>query len=294
MAYDPVRVESFMVPPLCFYYLPGRESRPRAARDESEQASLHRPHTSCPFDTPDLVTMRGVCEIVRGEKRRYLMAINKFPVFSLHYLAIRPLTAPETDPAATLSQRIGGRGEIEDMLRLASLLGSPHRLFFNSNSGSDGSRSGSTVNHWHFQIFPYTNSVIERPPRIHSSSGGVERGEIPDWPAHHRLYRSADETALAGALWSDIQEINALDHAYNMDLVPGPDRALVALLFPRAPLEDIQVPGGHTLPGDFGGFELTGGVVVGARASFDWIRSNPEEARKLHLERLEASTIPPP
>ncbi len=288
ISYDPDEVEPLVLPPFTFHHLPGRESRPRSAI-RGPIDGLRRPHSPCPFDVPEFLEKREVLR-ARGAGRLYHVALNKYPVRRLHYLAIRPAG----DPPATLPQRLIGAGEIEDMLRLAASLGHPWRLFFNSNRGADGSRSGSSVNHWHFQVFPDESIILARAPRIEGASGGVEIGRIPDWPARHRLYRSRDGAALAEAVWGDVARIDALDRAYNLEVAPRAEGDLVAALFPRAPTADLELPGAGTLSGDFGGFELSGSVVVPSRPIFEWVQSHPEESAALVRERMRAGTRQPP
>jgi hypothetical protein len=288
ISYDPAGVETLEVPPLCFHFLPGREGRPRTAPLPGE-SGLGRPHRACPFDSEEFLAEREVLRVSRGS-RSYHLAFNKYPVLPLHYLAIRPAY----EPPETLPQRLFGAEEIEDMLRLASLLGSPYRLFFNSNRGSDGSRSGSSVNHWHFQIFPAKKSVAERAPLVTPSPDGVERTMIPGWPAHHRFYRSADGGALSRTLWADVSRVGARDIAYNLEVAAGEGGRVAAVLFPRAPVEDLLLAEGRTLPGDFGGFELSGAVVVPTREAFQWITAHPGQAVALVLDRLRQGTCPLP
>lgn len=284
IAYDPERSETLSLPPFCFHFLPGRETRPRAP-SASEGRGLRRPHAACPFDSDAFLDEREVARVACGG-RSYHIALNKYPVLPLHYLAIRPASAPRD----TLPQRLGGPKEIEDMLRLASALGAPYRLFFNSNQGGDGSRSGSSVNHWHFQVFPSESPLVEQARNLTSAGGPVTIGRIAAWPARHKLYRSRNGEALGAALWADLQRIDARDIAYNVEATSLGTAELAVLLFPRAPVGDLKLPGAGPLSGDFGGFELTGGVVVPTRAIFDWIRSHPAEARSLFSERLRAST----
>jgi hypothetical protein len=284
IAYDPGDIEPFVSGAFRYHFLPGRESRPRSLAANAK-GGLRRPHAPCPFDPPEFLIEREVAR-ASGTAGAYHLSLNKFPVVPLHYLAIRPAT----DPPATLPQRIVGAGELEDMLRLAALLGPPWRLFFNSNAGADGSRSGSSVNHWHFQLFPDAWSVAARAPAVEREAGGVETGRIPDWSAHHRLYRSRDAAALARALWGDLEAIDREDIAYNIEVFPPADGRLVVLLFPRAPVPDLHLPWGDVIRGDFGGFELTGSVVVPTARAFDWVRAHPDEAAALMVERMRDGT----
>jgi len=288
LAYDPLEVEVFEVPPLRFYCLPGRETRPRIAPPLGESHSLRRPHTACPFDGGEFIKRREVLRARRGN-RLYHLTINKFPVMPLHFLAVRPAD----DPAESLPQRLQGPGEIEDMMLLAERLGPPYHFFFNSNQGADGSRSGSSVNHWHFQIFPDERLVTRRPPEILGREGGVETGRIADWPACHRLRISKDAQALAEEVWKDVQRVDAADRAYNLQLTPWKEGDLLAVLFPRAPVGDEILPGGLTVSGDFGGFELTGGVALSSREVFGWVKAHPGEAKALIFERMARSTREP-
>jgi hypothetical protein len=288
IAYDPADVETFIVPPFCFLLLPGRETRPRPLAHEVV-GGLRRPHEACPFDEREFLDEREVIRAARSG-RAYHVALNKYPVLPLHYLAIRPSDCPPE----TLPQRLRGETEIEDMILLAGVLGSPYRFFFNSNRGADGSTSGSSVNHWHFQIFPTDHGIILRPPRIETGAQDVEIGGIPDWPARHRLYRSRDTAALALAIGRDVASIDARDAAYNLEIAPGAGGLFTALLFPRAPVADQTVPGIGVISGDFGGFELSGNVVVPARKLFEWVRAHPTEAVRLVIARIRAGTSAPP
>jgi len=289
IAYSPGEAEVLTFPPFRFYFLPGREARPRDPNARAGPPGLHRPHRPCPFDADDFLAEREVLRVARGG-RSYHIALNRFPVLKLHHLAIRPSSEAEV----TLPQRLGGAEEIEDMLRLAALLGPPYRLFFNSNQGADGSRSGSSVNHWHFQIFPSDFGAVWRATRTTSGAGPVERGAISDWPARHRLYRSRDGEALATALWADVRAVVALDRAYNVEILALGEGDLLALLFPRSPVGDLSLPDGNVLSGDFGGFELTGGVVVPGRSIFQWVQSHPREAVRRMIERIREGTSEPP
>src|SRR6266511_1262811 len=171
LSYDPEGIEVLEIPPLSFYFLPGREARPRSAPGADEPHRLARPHRPCPFDEPAFLEEREVVR-ARHRSRVYHLALNKYPVLRLHYLAIRPAS----EPPPLLPQRLTGPEEIEDLLRLADHLGPPYRLFFNSNRGADGSSSGSSVNHWHFREAGKDLEVVNRPPRIASRSGEVEYG----------------------------------------------------------------------------------------------------------------------
>src|SRR5207249_2840250 len=123
--------------------------------------------------------------------------------------------------------------------------------------GADGSRSGSSVNHWHFQLFPTEWGVASMPARFESKGGPVSIGAIAGWPAHHRLYVSSDAKALGDAVWRDLRRVDELDRAYNLEVLACPEGDVEALLFPRAPVPDLVLPSGGSLPGDFGGFELS-------------------------------------
>jgi len=84
-----------------------------------------------------------------------------------------------------------------------------------------------------------------------------------------------------------------IPHAYNLEVSPRETGDLVVILFPRAPIADIRIPSIGTLPGNFGGYELSGSVVVPGKEIFDWIRNHPQEAVDLTLERLRAGTTWP-
>ncbi len=288
VSYNPVHVETLTFHSLRFHLLPGREERPRLRSQQGEPSGLQLPHQTCPFDTEEFLQEREVARIARAG-RIYHIALNRYPVMRLHLLAIRPAD----EPPEKLPQRLLCADEIEDMLHLATLLAHPYRLFFNSNPGADGSRSGSSINHWHFQIFPCPWTVAARSPRITEVAGEVEIGQIPDWPARHRLYRSRNERILAEFIWADVEIIDRLDMAYNLEVSPRETGDLIGILFPRAPIEDIRIPSIGTLPGNFGGYELSGNVVVPGREVFEWIRSHPREAVALTLERMRAGTTWP-
>lgn len=289
VAYDPAAVRPVLAPPYMFLYLPGREARPRTPLQgfQGPLGGLRRPHTPCPFDTQEFLDEREVIRLAR-DGRCYHIAINKYPVLPQHYLAVRPAG----DPPETLPQKLHGPEEISDMFRLAVLFGPQYRFFFNSNQGADGSRSGSSVNHWHFQIFPTEWGVVAQEPRLTAAREGVESGEAAGWAAHHRAWRSQDPDALARQVWAAVEPINRRDSAYNLEAASRPDGSVVAFLFPRAPTEDLRLPGGTVLSGDFGGFELSGSVVVPDRTIFDWVREHPAEAAEIVTRRIREGTAP--
>jgi hypothetical protein len=57
---------------------------------------------------------------------------------------------------------------------------------------------------------------------------------------------------------------------------------------------DRTVPGIGVISGDFGGFELSGNVVVPARMLFDWVRAHPAQAVEMVAARMRAGTAEPP
>lgn len=289
LAYDPARALFCEAAPLRFLYLPGRQTRPRARISPEARISLRRPHVHCAFDSQTFLDEREAFRAGR-QGRNYHLVFNKYPVLPLHFLAVRAAW----EPAETLPQTIHGAAELEDMLLLATSLGPPFHLVFNSNRGADGSLSGSSVNHWHFQIFPWSWGPAEDALRLEASGGEVERGAAIGWPAHHALFRSRSACALAESLWSSIERITRQDSAFNLEIVPLSDRSLLAFLFHRAPVGDLVLPDGSQLSKDFGGFELTGGVVVPTQQGFEWVTQNQREAVALVFERLMSSTIAGP
>jgi hypothetical protein len=280
--YEPSAVEELRCPPFRFLHLPGRLRRPGAS--VAPPRGLLRPHAPCPFDGPAVYALREVLRFRRAERTYHLIA-NRFPVRPLHFLAVRSADAP----ADLLPQCLLGPEEIEDALLIARAVGPPYRFFFNSNTGADGSDSGSSVNHWHFQLFPDRGDLLEGSP-----AGALETaGSIPGWDVPHRLHASADAGALARRVWADVERVIALDVAFTVIVRPCDDDRLAAAFVARAPVEPIAPPGvegAGALPARFGGFELTGSVVVHERPLFEWARKHPRQAAALARERLRRGT----
>jgi hypothetical protein len=227
-------------------------------------------------------------------------------VTPLHFLVIRPADAT----AESLPQCMHGPDEIEDILAVLREAGAPYRAYFNSNRGVDGSHSGSSVNHWHFQLFRY-------PPEVHSffrdgapsyreatggesgragEDGGIRLGEIRGWPARHVFVEGdfARARKASGTLWEKLRRLNEINVAYNLEVEHRGLDTFRASLFARHYGPELEVPGGGRLNPNFGGWELTGDIVVPTREIFDWVRAHPEEASRVTAERLRQTTRAPP
>jgi len=254
------------------HFLPGRGDRPGADAPKGREGLL-RPHEPCPFDGEGFVRERELCRLARGGREYHLVA-NRFPVFPEHFVAVRPDGAP----ASTLSQHLSGTRDIEDIVAFLRAAGPRYRAYFNSNPGADGSRSGSSVNHWHFQLFAYP---WERTP-LEERAG--------EWPARHLAVEDGDPSRLAGAAWRLVERIHALDAAYNIEARELSDGRLRAVVFARRPAPDREVPGAGTLSSNFGGCEMSGDLVLSSRPLLEWHARHPEAAERLSEERLRETT----
>jgi hypothetical protein len=314
--YDPAGsdVEVVSVPPYRYRHLPKRASRPGARKPDRPPAEgLHLEHVHCPFDDDDFAAKRELAHIER-QGRYYHVVANRYPVTPRHFLPVRARDAPATQ----LRQHFHGPEEIEDLVLLLDILGAPYHVYFNSTQGADGSQSGSSVNHWHGQVFPLPGA-LEQPlftakPRELRTEESLLVGRIDDWAAHH-VTIDADprkRRALAHVLWREVQEVQNRNWAFNFEAALYPDGRMRAFLFPRRPapaavVREVEaVASVHSETGagaragagvwsaNFGGWELTGDLVVPTRQLLDWIRAKPAEANALTARRLEESTRPPP
>jgi hypothetical protein len=295
--YDPAAALSFSLPPYSYHCLPERARRPRSGAGErapppSEGVRLR--HAPCAFDSPEFEAERGIGRVGRYA-RGYILACNRYPVTRLHSLAIRLPSEPE----ATLPQCLQGGAELEDILILLVMLGPPFRSYFNSNRGADGSFSGSSVNHWHIQIFPYfpdsPSTLLSAPAETHTLEDGVRVGEVPSWPAAHLFVEAGPERTRAAAvrLWQEIEVLNRLGAAYNLEAVALGDGRYRAFLFPRRPAPPIAIDGLGVLSSNIGGCELSGHLVVPSRDLFEWLRARPAEANAITTRRLRETTRRP-
>ena len=233
-------------------------------------------------------------EIVRAERgaRTYQLVANRYPVTPFHFLGVRPAGAPRD----RLRQHLHGPEEIEDMILLLEKLGDPYRVYFNSNRGADLSQSGSSVNHWHFQLFPYPQrgspTFHQRRADTLGMEGGVRIARIADWPAHHVFVECSFRLLEAAArwLWQRILAIHDLNVAYNLELLEPGEGIFRAFLFPRAPGPDVEIPGCGALSPNFGGWELSGDLVIPSNSMMDWIEAHAEDAARITRERLEVTT----
>lgn len=294
VGYDPSLPENEVIvaPPYRYHHLPGRATRPGARRDGTPPSQgLHLPHVPCPFDGETFVREREVGRVERGG-RGYHLVCNRFPVTPLHFLPVRAATAP----IETLPQHLHGPVEIEDMLHLLDMAGEPYHALFNSNRGADDSQSGSSVNHWHFQLFPYTveprSPLATEAPAVLSDRGSVRVGRIESWPARHVLIEgpAGEVPLLAEVLWDLVRPLNARNTAYNIDLGVDSRRQIRILLFPRRPAPAEEIPGVGTLSANFGGWELSGDFVIPTPEIMAWIRQNPAAAERLTTKRLRETT----
>lgn len=294
--YDPsaADVETFAAPPFRYHYLPRRAARPGIHRNPAAPPEgIYLGHSPCPFDDRDFVSQREVVRLVRHE-RTYHLVCNRFPVTPFHFLPVRAVEEPEE----TLGQHLHEAHELEDMLLLLAMVGAPYRAYFNSNRGADGSQSGSSINHFHFQIFvfePQPDSPLMGPAHgSHSIEKGSKIGTIPDWPAHHIFVDGAvdDFSTLASLLWERVRALNALNIAYNVEAVVSPDSRFRVFLFPRHPAPPVQVEDAGTLSPNFGGWELGGDIVVPTQEILEWVQTHPEEARRVTERRLREGTRP--
>ncbi len=297
VVYDPgaADVDVASLPPYRYHYLPSRASRPGARKDPVPPVEgIRLPHAPCPFDAEDFVRKREVARVER-DGRAYHVACNRYPVTPCHFLPVRTAASPQL----RLPQHLHGPEEIEDLLLLLAMAGAPYHVYFNSNRGADGSQSGSSVNHWHGQLFPLPGGV---PSPLLSGKAKCLRveeelivGRINDWPARHVLVDGtpAGFEPMAGVLWRKARALNALNVAYNLEAFFLPDGRVRSFLFPRHPAPDVEVPGAGSLNANFGGWELTGDIVIPTKEIMAWIRQNPAEAERLTTRRLEETTREP-
>jgi hypothetical protein len=131
--------------------------------------------------------------------------------------------------------------------------------------------------------------------KSHSIEKGLRLGTIPDWPAHHIFVDGTvdDSSTLASILWERVRALNALNVAYNVEAVVSPDNRFRVFLFPRHPAPPMEVQDAGTLSPNFGGWELSGDIVVPTREILGWIKNHPEEARQLTERRLKEGTRRP-
>ena len=292
VAYDPASAEKVIAPPYRYHYLPERAFRPGARKDpRPPPEGIRRPHVPCPFDEEGFAEERELFLAERGG-RRYHLICNRYPVTPHHHLAVRTSdAAPETLP-----QHIHAHEEIEDFLIFLGMLGEPYRFYFNSNRGRDGSQSGSSVNHWHYQLFPYPREapspLLAMTATLLRDEGPLAVGRIAGWPASHLFVEGGTEgiEAAARLLWRWLEPVHARSSAYNIEAVALPGERFRAFLFPRHPAPDAEVPGAGTLSADFGGWECSGDIVIPTRAILDWIGSHPGEALRLTEKRLRETT----
>jgi hypothetical protein len=145
-------------------------------------------------------------------------------------------------------------------------------LYFNSNRGRR-SQSGSSVSHWHYQLFPYPTEapspLLVMTATLLRDEGLLVVGRIAGWPANHLFVEGGTEGIDAAALllWRWLQPIHARSSAYNIEAVALPGGRFRAFLFPRHPAPDAAVPGAGMLSADFGGWECSGDIVIPTRGS---------------------------
>ena len=295
--YDPsaADVEVFTESPFRYHHLPQRAMRPGVRRDPTPPPEgIYLAHSPCPFDDKDFVRDREVLRLLR-DGRTYHIACNRFPVTAFHFLLVRAAQ----EPRETLGQYLHAAHDLEDMLFLLAMVGAPYRAYFNCNRGADGSQSGSSINHFHFQLFklePDPASPLMGPTQKHDAmEKGSRPGAIPDWPAHHIFFDGAvnDAATLASVLWERVHALNALNVSYNIEAFISPENRFRVFLFPRHPAPPMEVKGVGTLSPNFGGWELSGNIVIPTREILEWIKKHPEEARRLTERRLQEGTRQP-
>ena len=293
VAYDLEGVAVFQVGRYRFHFIPGRSTRPGSSNGSVvPPEGLFVPHRPCPFDAADIAGEREIVRVCRGGREHQLIC-NRFPVTTAHFLGVRPIEGATDD---LLRQHLHGPEELEDLLLLVATLGPTMRVFFNSNRGADGSSAGSSINHWHFQLFPFDEDTP--PPfrdgelRVDVERGGAVRGDIGGWPARHVAVDASRESipAASALLWDSLLGVHARSAAYNVELMLRGDGVLRAVLYPRAPTEPTRIPGLGELNTSFGGWELSGDFIVPTRQIFDWIVAHPEEAEEMSTRRLETTT----
>lgn len=292
--YDPAKAAVVAAPPYRYHYLPERAMRPGARKNVSPSPEgLRLAHAPCPFDEESFVREREIFRL-QSAGRAYHACCNRYPVTPHHFLVVR---AANSSPS-TLPQHIHGPGELGDMFSFLQMAGKPFRAYFNSNRGSDGSASGSSINHWHFQLFHFPPGIpsplLTETATILDEIEGVRIGSVAKWPARHIFVEGADGAipAAAKALWQRLRVLNEDNVAYNIEVVLLPEMAFRAFLFPRSPAAPLDVPGVDSLSPDFGGWELSGDIVIPTKEILDWIREHPEEAAGLTEKRLRETTRP--
>ena len=282
--YDPSRALSFLCDDLTFRHIPGRDTRPQPTIAR-ERLGVLSAHTACPFDDVDELTDRQVFPF-EHKSRGYHVIANRYPVTHRHYLIVR---SPLAD-ARVLPQCLFGPDEIEDLLLFAGALGSDFRSSFNSNPGRDLSHSGASINHWHSHFLPLRGGPLEIPIADTTAPRDTVRVErVAELRVPHRVYKSGDTGRLAQRIWEDFRAILDLDCAFNLEIFASRS-GLGAALFARRPVDAVEIPGVGTFTSRFGGFELTGNVVVYDRNVFDWMRERPERAAEMAWDRLQRGT----
>jgi hypothetical protein len=138
---------------------------------------------------------------------------------------------------------------------------------------------------------------IEIPIADTSAPDDVVRLEtIAELRVPHRVYRSTDTRQLADRIWEDARQVVELDYAFNLEIFASEKKpnvgeyGLGAALFVRHPVEPVEIPDVGTFAGRFGGFELTGNVVVYDKAVYDWMQARPELAAEMAWKRLKRGT----
>ena len=291
VAYDPTESLRIVAAPFCYHYLPQRAARPRRPETAPPPAGgVLAPHTPCPFDGDAFVAERGLGTLTR-DGRSYTLAVNRFPVTSGHFLAIRHATAAP----ASLPQAMTSVADLEDALLFAATLGDPYRVYFNSNRGGDGSFSGSSVNHWHVQCFPFFDgspSTLLEEPEVLQTEGPLTIGRTPHWPARHRFVEgpAAAFSDAAAVLWRFVSAAHARDAAYNMEIATLPGNRLRAYFFLRRGAPPREIPDVGFLSPNMGGCELSGHLVLPDEAMFEWTKAQPRAANQCTEQRLTETT----
>jgi hypothetical protein len=85
-----------------------------------------------------------------------------------------------------------------------------------------------------------------------------------------------------------------LNVAYNLEFVGLAEKQFRVFLFPRRPGGDVPVPGVGALSPNFGGWELSGDIVIPTHEIFIWCQGHPAEAARLTEGRLRDTTRTPP
>ena len=293
VAYGLEDVRTLRRGPYRFHYLPGRSARPGSQNVvDGPPEGIFVPHGPCPFDEDDVAEEREIVRVCR-DGREHRLICNRFPVITPHFLGVRPVEGAIDE---LLRQHLHGPEELEDLLLLVVMLGPSMRVFFNSNRGADGSSAGSSINHWHFQLFPFDE---ETPPalrdgelRVDSKRGGVSCGCLGGWPARHVAVDAPRESIpeAAALLWDRLLSVHARSAAYNIELMLRDDNVLRAVLYARSPAKPARIADVGELHTGFGGWELSGDFIVPTRRLFDWMEARPEEAEKISTLRLRETT----